>query len=137
MHSVVKSLFFIIVLLSTNVYAAEEYHPNSGDSELDSSLIALNKKVKNKTARFSRKLSEIFQVPESNVSVLFTHYEFTPADVLMTLSIADSSGEPVNNVSKTYFENRNNGWKYTLYQMKIEKGTVVYKQIKSDAASEY
>ena len=136
MHMLKVLSFLITLSVSVNI-SAEEYIPKSGDTDLGNALIQLNKKINKKTGRFSYKLASIFQVPEASVTVLFTHYEFTPADVLMTLSIADSSGEPVNNVAKTYFDNKKNGWEYTLYQMKVVKGTAVYQQIKTDAEAEY
>ena len=137
MQSIIKYVFIILITLTTQVWADEAYTPNSGDEEMDASLIEINKKIKNKTGAYSRTLANEFQVPEEQVVILFTHYEFTPADVLMTLSIADTSGQPVNSVARTYFDNKESGWKYTLYQLKISKKSATFKQIKKDAQAEY
>ena len=119
------------------IYAADAYKPMSGDTTLDASLIAINKKIKNNTEEFSRFLAGEFQAPPAKVSMLFSHFEFTAADALMTLSVADLSGEPINGVAKAYFDNKKNGWAYTLYQLKIEKGSKIFEQIKKDALIVY
>lgn len=137
MKKITKYLSILLVVFSAQVLTAESYNPDSGDAEIDASLIALNNKIKNKTGQFSQLLAAEFQVPEEQVVVLFTHYEFTPADVLMTLTIADSSGQPVTRVARTYFDNRESGWEYTLYQMKISKSSAIFNQIKQDTKAEY
>jgi len=119
------------------VYAAEPYKPMSGDSTLDASLIAINEKIKNNTEEFSRLLASEFQAPPEKVSILFSQFEFTAADALMVLSVADLSGEPINGVAKAYMANKKHGWGQTLYQLKIEKGSKIFEQIKKDAQIVY
>jgi len=137
MKYVSKYLYLILTIFSMQVYAADVYKPMSGDATLDASLIAINKKIKNNTEEYSQFLASEFQAPPDKVSMLFSHFEFTPADVLMTLSVADLSGEPINGVAKTYFDNKKNGWSYTLYQLKISKGSKIFEQIKKDALIVY
>jgi len=129
--------FLLLMLFSMQVVAAETYEPLSGDSTLDASLIAINEKIKNNTEEFSRLLASEFQAPPEKVKILFSQFEFTAADALMTLSVADLSGEPINGVAKAYMENKKNGWGYTLYQLKIEKGSKIFEQIKKDAQIVY
>jgi hypothetical protein len=118
--------------MSQLAFATDVYKPDSGDAELDEALIQLNeKRIKNKTA-FIKELAQEFQVPEYRISVLFSQYKFTPADVLITLSIADSSGEPVANVARSYFDNKAQGWGHVMYLMKISKYSATFKQIKAD-----
>lgn len=50
----------------------------------------------------------------------------------MTLSVADLSGEPINSVAKAYIDNKKSDWEYTLYLLKINKDSKIYKQIKKD-----
>jgi len=71
-------------------------------------------------------------VPVSKVEELFNHYEFNAADVLMSVSIADVSGEPLQNVASVYFKNKTKGWKYALKQLNIKKNSKTYIQIKKD-----
>ena len=117
--------------------AADTYEPMSGDSTLDASLIAITEKIKKNTEEFSRILASEFQAPPEKVNILFSQFEFTAADALMTLSSADLSGEPINGVAKAYMENKKHGWGHTLYQLKIEKGSKIFEQIKKDAQIVY
>ena len=129
--------YLLLILFSMQVYAAEPYKPMSGDSTLDASLIAINEKIKNNTEEFSRLLASEFQAPPEKVSILFSQFEFTAADALMVLSVADLSGEPINGVAKAYMANKKHGWGQTLYQLKIEKGSKIFEQIKKDAQIVY
>ena len=132
-----KILAVVLFVVSTQLIAGEIYQPESGDTQLDEALLQLNKKLKNKEKQFTRKSAIQFQVQIEKVSDLFRHYEFTVADVLMTLSIADVSGQPVNNISRAYFENKKSGWKYVLEQLEINNNSIEFKRIKNDAIAEF
>jgi len=136
MHRIKQLLMILLITFSGQAIGAEKYIPNSGDQQLDASLLAINKTVKNKN-NFSRLVAEEFQVPLEKVTELFKMYEFTAADVLMTLSIADTSGLPVNTVSRTYFENKQQGWVVALDLLDINPRSASFQQIKSDAKMEF
>jgi len=135
------SYIVLLLLLNTQVLADDQYKPNSGDAELDDSLLLIhkniNRKSKIKLSRFVDKVSEDFQVPVGRVEELFNIYEFVAPDVLMSVSIADVSGEPLQNIAGVYSKNKDRGWKYTLKQMNIRKGSKTFNQIKKDLAAEY
>jgi len=128
-------------MFNTQVFAEDQYIPDSGDAELDDSLQLIHKNInrKNKTklSDFVDKVAEDFQVPVGKVEELFNIYEFKAPDVLMSVSVADVSGQPLQSISVLYAKNKEKGWKYTLKQMNIRKGTTVYNQIKKDVAKEY
>jgi len=140
MRQIIKYLVLLLIV-SMQAIAADQYTPNSGDKELDESLQLIhkniNRKSKSKLSRFVDKVAEEFQVPVEKVEELFNHYEFNSSDVLMSVSIADVSGEPLRNVSSIYFKNKDKGWKYTLKQLNINKGSKNYNQIKKDLAAGY
>ena len=126
----------LLLLLNSSAFAVEKYNPNSGDTELDESLLLvhknINRKKKLKLSHFIDKVAEDFQIPVGKVEELFNHYKFKAPDVLMSVSIADVSGEPLQNVSGLYFKNKEKGWKYALKQLNIRKGSKNYKQITKD-----
>ena len=128
----------LITVYSMQLLAANGYQPETGDNELNDALISLNKKIKkHQQGAFSRKIADEFQIPHEKVEELFKHYEFTAADVLMTLSITDISGQPLNNISRAYFENKKLGWKFVLEQLDIHKGTDKYNQMLKDTEAEF
>jgi len=125
-----------ILLINAQAIAAEKYSPNSGDDKLDTALQLIhkniNRKNKSKLSQFVDNIAQDFQVPVSKVEALFNHYKFNAPDVLMSVSIADVSGEPLQNVAGVYFKNKSKGWKYALKQLNISKGSKTYLQIKKD-----
>lgn len=136
MNKIVSVMCCLLITISLQAVAAD-YKPKSGDIELDASLVNLNKKYKNKTLKFTRGIASEFQVPIEKVEELFKHYQFSAADVLMTMSIADATGQPVNNISRAYFEHKKEGWKFALEQLEIKKGSKAYLQIVKDAKIEF
>lgn len=125
-----------MLLISMQVISADLYQPNSGDKELDEYLVQINKKINKKSrknlSKFVDKVSQEFQVPPQKVEELFNHYEFNAPDVLMSVSIADVSGEPLQNIAGVYYKNKTQGWSYTLQQLNIRKTSKVFIQIKND-----
>ncbi|RDH82695.1 MAG: hypothetical protein DIZ80_10470 [endosymbiont of Galathealinum brachiosum] len=138
MKYIIKYLV-LMLLINTNVFAVEKYNPDSGDKELDESLVLIHKNInrnkKSKLSHFVDRIAEEFQIPVGKVEELFNHYKFKVPDVLMSVSIADVSGEPLQNVAGLYFKNKEKGWKYALKQLNIRKGSKIYNQIKKDITS--
>lgn len=132
-----KILIVILLTITTQAFSGEHYQPDTGDSHLDASLMHINKKNKKRQNQFISIVASEYQVQREKVSELFRLYEFTAADVLMTLSIADVTGQPVNNISRAYYENKKQGWKFVLQQLDINKYTKEYKQIMKDAEAEF
>jgi len=132
-----RILAVILISISGQVFCEDKYQPNSGDQHLDAALQQINKNKKISKKKFIRVTAAEFQVQKEKVTELFTHYKFTPADVLMTLSIADATGQPVNNISRAYFENKKSGWKFVLDQLNINQYTKEYKQINKDVKVEF
>ncbi len=135
MKNVLK-YFGLFFLINLQVLAAEVYAPNSGDNELDEILIAIHKKInrhhKTRLSQFVDSVSADFQIPPQKVEELFNHYKFNAPDVLMSVSIADVSGEPLKNIAGVYFKNKTKGWKYAMKQLNISKNSKVFLQIKKD-----
>ena len=129
------------MLLTAQLYAADVYNPDSGDKQLNETLEQINKNInrkhKKRLAKFVDKVADDFQIPPMKVEELFNHYEFNAADVLMSVSIADVSGEPLKNVAGLYYKHNSKGWKYTLNHLNIRKNSKVFKQIKKDIKTEY
>jgi len=109
-------LCLLVLLIPLFVQAGEIYQPHTGDSELDQFLrLIYQRNQLEKPAQREKHiqtLAQEFQIPREKVAELFSVYEFNPADVLITVSIADVSGEPLKNISGLYARNRKKGWKY-------------------------
>ena len=129
-----RILFVMLIIITTQVFSEDLYRPDTGDSDLDASLHQINKKInKSRKTKFITTVSNEFQVQKEKVTELFNHYEFTAADVLMTLSVSDITGQPVNIVSRAYYEHKVHGWKYVLQQLSIKQNSREFIQVKNDA----
>jgi hypothetical protein len=131
----------VFMLLTAQLYAAEVYSPDSGDKQLNEILEKINQNINRKhkirLAKFVDKVADDFQIPPMKVEELFNHYEFNAADVLMSVAIADVSGEPLKNIAGLYYKHKDKGWKYTLNHLNIKKDSKVFEQIKKDLNTEY
>lgn len=133
-----KNMLVILLIISTQGICEVSYEPATGNTEMDEALINLNKKITNKNKnKFIRMCANEFQVQIEKVKELYTHYHFTSADVLMALSIADTTGEPLKNISREYFENKKLGWKNIFKQFQVRQNSRAYKQILKDTKAEF
>jgi len=124
------TLFCLIVFSSVTL--AEEL--NTGDAELDAQLNKLNQQHQRKIKRFSSTISREYMLPKYNIENMVTNYHFTPADIFLTVAIADLTGQPINIVSRAFMEDKK-GWKFTLKQLNILSSPKQLKQLHQDAAS--
>lgn len=138
-YKILITVFVLMLIQQTYLIAAENgYQPNTGDSQLDAAMISVNKKFKEKyKTRLIRVLADEFQIPVEKVEALFNVYEFTAADAIVCVSMADTSGEPLNAISNSYYKNKKQGWKFIFNQMKIRPGSPVLTQIKKDILIKY
>lgn len=116
---------------------AAEYAPATGDVTLDQALTELAKKARYKKKPFIKNVSREFQIPTEQVNRLFDHYQFNVADVLMTLSIADVTGQPLKNISRSHFEHKKEGWKFTLHALDITPESREFQLIMKDIKKGY
>ena len=123
----------IFIFVSTVVSAEKFYDADTGDKQLDQVLANLNKKVGKRTRQFLLNLANEYAVPPSTLETLMKIHEFTPADCFLTVAIADASGQPIHDISRARIENKDKGWRYITYQLRIKKGSLKFNQIKHDA----
>lgn len=129
-------LLFMMTGFSLQLQAAD-YVPATGDTQLDSALIKLSKEGRYKKKPFIKNVSSEFQIPRDRIVELFEHYKFNIADVLMTISIADATGQPMNNISRSHFENKQQGWQFTLNALDISQQSREFQRIKKDIQNGY
>ena len=130
------TILFMMIVFSMQVHSAD-YVPATGDTQLDNALIKLSKDGRYKKKLFIKNVSNEFQIPRDKIEELFEHYKFNIADVLMTISIADATGQPMNNISRSHFENKQQGWQFTLNALDISTGNQEFQRIKKDIEKGY
>lgn len=128
--------FFLLLLLfslSFNLNATEKKPLNSGNEALDNSLLQINTKYSRKLKQFSQRISNEYMLPQYRLDNMVSNYQFDPADIFLTVEIADLSGQPLDIVSRAYMENKQQGWQFVLKQLNILSSPAQLKQLKQDA----
>ncbi len=128
--------FFLLLLLfslSFNLNATEKKPFNSGNKALDNSLLQINTKYSRKLKQFSQRISNEYMMPQYRLDNMVSNYQFGPADIFLTVEIADLSGQPLDIVSRAYMENKQQGWQFVLKQLNILSSPAQLKQLKQDA----
>ena len=105
----------------------------TGDSILDASLQKINLRYENRPDKFIAALSKEYMLPANKINNLRAAYEFSLADVFLTVAITDITGQSIDIVSRAYIENKTAGWPYVLEQLGIDVASTEFDQIKEDA----
>ncbi|MCW9012578.1 MAG: hypothetical protein OQL06_02250 [Gammaproteobacteria bacterium] len=127
----------ILLCVSFLCFASStEFSLATGDDNLDHALNALNKIVTSeKTDNFILQLEKEYRLPQVKIKKLFDAYNFTAAEVFMTIAISDLTGQPLNIITRAYIEHKTKGWVYVLDQLNLHPRSIEFKQIKSDIDS--
>lgn len=130
-----KQIFSLLVLFSLSCYlgATEKLPLNSGNKALDNTLLQINTKYSRRLKQFSQRISNEYMLPQYRLDNMISNYQFDPADIFLTVEIADLSGQPLDIVSRAYMENKQQGWGFVLKQLNILSSPAQLKQLKQDA----
>ena len=83
----------------------------TGDNILDASLQKMNLRYENRPDKFIAALSKEYMLPANKINNLRSTYEFSIADVFLTVAITDITGQSIDIVSRAYIENKTAGWR--------------------------
>lgn len=134
-----RTLFGILVwvgiLCAFPVFGLEpqtklEVEPKTGDVEFDAALGDLNIEAAGNLAGFLNHLSVLYNVPEEELEPLITEAEMTPADVYMTVVVADLTETPIEDVAAEYQASEGRGWGEIAKQLGIKPGSQEFHQLK-------
>lgn len=104
----------------------------SGDVELDASLNEINTKAKIDLPLFKKDLSIEFNIGETKIDKML-NAQMSPADVYMTLQVADLTKKDPEVVATAYEANRTKGWGAIAKDMGIKPGSAEFHALKGKA----
>jgi len=133
MKRIISILFLLICL---NAEAAKpsayiQYNAHTGDTKLDLQLNEMNIKARANMNDFVSTLGFQYQTSTSKINHLMLDYNFTPADVYMTLSISRETDRSIHDVAHAYKNNKSKGWGVVAKKMGIKPGSKAFHQLKS------
>jgi len=125
-------LFSILSLTPVFGQSAElKYNFNTGDKELDLSLNNINIKAKADINNFISDLSVSYNVEKEKIEKLIKIEKLEPADVMMSVIVADVADKEVEEVVQEYKENKNKGWGVIAKNMGIKPGSKEFHELKN------
>lgn len=122
------SLFFSFLVNAQNFSLSAK----SGDTELDASLNDINLKAKADLPLFKKDLSLEFNIGEPKITKMLDA-QLSPADVFMTLQVADLTKKEPDFVAESFKKNKDKGWGAIAKEMGIKPGSPEFHALKGKA----
>jgi len=110
--------------------------PKTGDAEFDAVLGDLNIEAEGNLSGFLNHLSVSYNVPEEELEPLITEEEMTPADVYMTVVVADVTETSLEDVVEEYQKSEGQGWGEIAKRLGIKPGSKEFHQLKQGGISD-
>ena len=104
----------------------------SGDIELDASLEDINIKAKADIKLFKTDLSLEFNIGEDKIDNML-NIQMSPADIYMTVQVANLVNKDVEIVKEAYVKNQGKGWGQIAKEMGIKPGSPEFHALKGKA----
>lgn len=104
----------------------------SGDVELDASLNEINVKAKSDLPVFKNELAVEFHVGQPRIDKML-EMQMSPADVYMTLQVADLTKKDPEVVANAFQKNKAKGWGAIAKEMGIKPGSAEFHALKGKA----
>jgi hypothetical protein len=125
---IAASLFFCTFTNAQNFALSAK----SGDVELDANLNEINTKAKVDLPLFKKDLSIEFNIGETKIDKMLSA-QMSPADVFMTLQVADLTKKEPELVAKSFESNKTKGWGAIAKDMGIKPGSAEFHALKGKA----
>lgn len=104
------------------------FEPKTGDLEADNALKEINQKAKDHPGTFSKELSAEFGIDQAKVDQMVQ--SMPPADVYMIAQTAETTKKPVEEITKTYQQNKDKGWGVIAKEAGIKPGSAEFHALK-------
>jgi|GEM_PF-164880 hypothetical protein len=104
------------------------FEPKTGDIEVDNALKEINQKAKDQPGTFSKEISTEFGIDQAKVDQMVK--TIPPADVYMIAQTAETTKKPVEEITKTYQQNKDKGWGVIAKEAGIKPGSAEFHALK-------
>ena len=128
-----KLLLYISVCASTIINAQNfSLSAKSGDDELDVSLSNINATAKADINIFKKDISVEFNIGEPKIDKML-EIQMSPADIFMTLQVADMVKKDPDVVCESYKKNKDKGWGVIAKELGVKPGSPEFHALKGKA----
>jgi hypothetical protein len=123
-----KYFIFVTVLVFITGFAYSQ------SLSLDASLDSLNIAASANIAGFKADMALSYDISEGEIESLMINADLEPADLFMTLELADLAGKTPDETAAIVQENKDKGWGVVAKQLGIKPGSKEFKNIKNKAS---
>lgn len=129
-----KKIFLSMSLCFTTICNSQNFTlgAKSEDAELDASLNEINIKAKNDIVTFKKELAAEYNIVESKINNMLDQ-NMSPADVFMTVQVANIVKKDPDVVVTSYNKNKNKGWGAIAKDLGIKPGSAEFHALKGKA----
>lgn len=120
----------VVCLVGSTVSSSAQF--DTGDAQLDATLAQVDANASANMESFKKEMTDKYKVDKSKMEE-WMKGGMKPGDVYMTLETARASKKPVDDVAKSYQENKGQGWGAVARQMGIKPGSPEFKAMKANA----
>ena len=125
--------FIVLFLMPALVCSALDF--KTGDVELDLTLEEINLDAEADLGGFKADLSVTYDISQNKLEYLFVEIEMEPADVYMTLELAEITDNSVDTVVYVYKEHRGKGWGIIAKELGIKPGSEEFMTLKNKSSN--
>jgi hypothetical protein len=125
-----KIIRVVVFMLSIISFYPLRAQYNTGDADLDKTLLSLDLEASISDGAFKTNVSRIYNLSSSNIQYLIVEIGMTAGDIYLTLEIAKITKKSVNQVVEAYQNNREKGWGTIAKELGIVPGSDEFNQLK-------
>lgn len=124
-----------IVLLLVFGYFNLTAQYNTGDTELNASLVQIDANAFVNFSLFKSDMSTTYSVPETKINTWSVNFGMKAGDIYFALELARITRKPIDEVVKVYTSNKQKGWGAIAKDLGIKPGSPEFHALKGNAGS--
>ena len=124
--------YFILVLLLPCFYYTQAQY-NSGDDDLNQSLIAIDANAELSFGSFKADISGSYNITSKKIDYLSIEIGMNAGDIYMTLELAKITLKSVDQVVEVYKTHKGKGWGVIAKELGIKPGSPEFHALKGNA----
>lgn len=126
-----KRIYMLLVALVIVFPTHAQY--NSGDDELDKSLLTIDANATLDFGDFKVDISGSYDITEKKLDYLSIEIGMSGGDIYMTVELAKIADKSVDDVVAVYTKNKNKGWGVIAKELGIKPGSDEFHALKGNA----
>ena len=126
-----QKMFIPLMLCVVTISCYAQY--NTGDVQLNASLVKIDDDAKLSFSAFKTDLSLSYNVSERKIDSWSVDFGMKAGDIYLALEIGKLTKKPIEEVIKVYQANKTKGWGYIAKQLGIKPGSPEFHALKGNA----